>query len=149
MPALPPIRWDRFAARIADSIANSTAEEDRPALYPMPWVRRWSMPVGGAIAAVLLLAVGINLRISTHRNSPAVRLTRSGQLVVDGPVAEAPVGAVVQQIAIGPSAAVAAAGGDAIRYGDSGVVVPTQRVVIASDTDAAQDTNQDSPSTPY
>jgi hypothetical protein len=66
------------------------------------------------------------------------------QLAVTGPAADAPEGAIVQQISIGPSPAVAME--DATwRYSDSGVVAQPQRVVIASSDAPVQDT----PATPY
>jgi negative regulator of sigma E activity len=142
-PALPAINWDRLASHLSDAVAQSDVQsdiQDQPIpLYANPWVRRIASL---AVAACLAVAIGVGY----ERGKTSSTAVPSGptQLAVTGPVADAPAGAVVQQITIGPSPAVAME--DATwRYSDSGVVAHPQRVVIASSDAPVQDT----PATPY
>ena len=142
LPPLPAIQWDRLASHLSQSIAESEAAE--PArIYQMPWVYR---AAGLAVAACLAIVIGVGL---DHRTkSPTIAIVpstvQSGAIAVAGPAADAPAGAVVTEISIGPSPALAMDDA-AWRYGDSGVVQQPQRVVIASSSAPAQDTS----ATPY
>jgi len=105
----------------------------------MPWVRRLASL---AVAACLAIAIGIGFEHGKVAQAPLP--TGPIQLAVTGPAADVPAGAVIQQITIGPSPAIAME--DATwRYSDSGVVAQPQRVVIASSDAPVQDT----PATPY
>jgi anti-sigma factor RsiW len=137
-PALPAINWDRLASRLSDVVTESDHQDQPIRLYASPWVRRVA---SFAVAACLAVAIGIGYE---HGKTSPARPNGPTELAVFGPVADAPAGAVVQQITIGPSPAVAME--DATwRYSDSGVVAEPQRVVIASSDAPAQDT----PATPY
>jgi anti-sigma-K factor RskA len=136
---LPAIQWDRLTSHLSDCVAQTEAEPVH--VYQMPWVRRVA---GMAIAACLAVVIGVSF--DRHSTPKAVVVPMvAGQLAVAGPVADAPAGAVVSEIAIGPSPAVAM-DDSTFRYGDSGVVAQPQRVVIASSDAPVQDT---SAATPY
>ena len=143
LPSLPAIDWNRFTMHVGSHLDAS--DRDIPASYPMVWLKR---AAGLAAAACVLIGAGVAIRMHTpiakSSNAGSVR----GQIAVAGPAIEAPAGQMIQQITIGPSVAVAAAG-DNLQYGDAGVVVQPSRVVIASAVDAAQDSAQDSNATPY
>ena len=147
LPAPPAIDWHLLSSQISSAIDAASDERNQslPASYPMPWLRR---AAGIAIAASVALAVGVGVRRSTSSLTPPLRSVPIGRMEVAGPAIDSPAGAVIRQITIGPSPSVASAE-DAVRYGDSFVVSRPQRVVIASGGDAAQDTNQDSSTTPY
>ena len=141
MPSLPAMNWNRLGEVISNHVGDTAHVE--PVSYPMPWLKR-TMQI--AIAACVLLAAGVAIRTATSHSSSTVA-TPPGMMSVAGPAIEAPAGEVIRQITIGPSEAVASAASD-VQYGDAGVVVQPQRVVIASAADAVQD-NQDSTATPY
>jgi len=138
-PALPAINWDRLASHLSAAVAESDVLDQPIPLYANPWVRRFASL---AVAACLAIAIGIGYE--RGRTPSAAVPSGPTQLAVTGPVADAPAGAVIQQITIGPSPAVAME--DATwQYSDSGVVAQPQRVVIASSDAPVQDT----PATPY
>jgi negative regulator of sigma E activity len=145
-PPLPTVDWDRLAVHLSNSVAQGDVlgdvlgdVHDEPVrIYAMPWVRRVAAL---AVAACLAIAIGIGL---DHRAKPPTAAVGPAQLAVAGPVAEAPTGAVVEQISIGPSPAIAM-DDSTWRYSESGVVAQPQRVVIATSDAPAQDTT----ATPY
>jgi anti-sigma factor RsiW len=138
LPQMPAINFERLSDHISQQIAQ--AEEERARVFQMPWVRRIA---GLAVAASVALVIGIGLE---HRSNSVTHVTApaAGEIAVAGPAPEAPAGAVVAQISIGPSPSVAM-DDSTWRYGDSGVVAPAQRVVIASSDAPAQDNS----ATPY
>ena len=138
----PTIDWDRLSSHLFDVVAagdiGSDVGSEPVRIYAMPWVRRVA---GLAIAACLAIVIGIHF---PHRAKPLAAPIGPAEIAVAGPMADAPAGAVVEQISVGPSPAIAM--DDAtFRYGDSGVVSQPARVVIAT-SDAPV---QDSPVTPY
>ena len=138
-PKMPVINWDRLASHLSAAVADSDVLDQPIPLYANPWVRRFA-----SLAVAACLAVAIGIGFDRGKKSPSAVPSGPTQLAVTGPVADAPAGAVVQQITIGPSPAVAME--DATwRYSDSGVVAQPQRVVIASSDAPVQDT----PATPY
>jgi anti-sigma factor RsiW len=139
---LPSIDFDRLATHLSDCVSEQDEAARHVPIYQMPWVRR---VVGLAVAACLAIIIGVEFdHVAVHGNKPAAGAVGPVQLAVTGPAADAPAGAVVSLISIGPSPAVAT-DDSALRYSDSDVVAQPQRVVIASSDAPVQDT----PVTPY
>jgi len=138
----PAIDWDRLRSHLSDVVDESDVGSEPVRIYAMPWVRRVA---GLAVAACVAIVIGIHF---PHRAKPLAAPIGPAEIAVAGPMADAPAGAVVEQISVGPSPAIAM--DDAtFRYGDSGVVSQPARVVIATSDAPAQDTPQDSTATPY
>jgi anti-sigma factor RsiW len=142
-PALPAINWERLAVHLSDAVAQSDVQDDDHVRgYESPWAMPRVMRMASlAVAACLALAIGISFE---RRAKPAAAPVGPSEIAVAGPAADAPAGAVVEQIAVGPSPAVAM-DDSTFRYGDSGVVSQPARVVIATSDAPVQDT----PTTPY
>jgi anti-sigma factor RsiW len=139
--ALPAINWDLLTSHLSNVIAEIDDRSEPVRIYAMPWVRRIA---GLAVAACVVIVIGIGLH---NRERPAT-VVGPAEIAVAGPMADAPIGAVVEQISVGPSPAVAM-DDSPIRYSDSDVVSRPSRVVIASSDAPVQDTVQDSTATPY
>jgi anti-sigma factor RsiW len=135
---LPSINWDRLASHLSDSVAQRELYGEPVRVYSMPWVRR---AASLAVAACVAIVIGIGLE---HRDKSPVAKVGHSEIAVAGPMADVPAGAVIEQISVGPSAAVAM-DDSTFRYGESGVVSQPSRVVIASSDAPVQDT----PATPY
>jgi hypothetical protein len=135
-PPQPAIAWDRLAAHLSNTIAKSDVQDEPVRIYAMPWVRRVASL---AVAACLVIVIGVGYEHRAPSSAHSTPPVGPAELAVAGPAADAPVGAVVEQISIGPSPAIAM-DDSTWRYGDSGVVDHPQRVVIASSDAPVQDT---------
>lgn len=134
---VPAVRWDRFAEHLSQKIAD---EPEPVNSYKITFVQR---TVRFAIAATILLVSGLVIRsYLIDETPPADVMALNETIEVTGPVAEAPAGQSVVQIAIGPSPEIAA---DPVtwRYAE-GVVYRPARVVIA-----AVETNIDRDKAPH
>lgn len=140
MPRGPAIDWDQLGRRIGDAVAREPSPAGRT--YQLAWVRSVQRI---AIAACILMVFGLG--IQSYRShvafqvsgpAPAPPLTGVSIVMITGPQEEAPSGAVVAQIAIGPAPSVDEF---AWRYADSGVVARPQVVLIDRAYGPAQDMN--------
>jgi anti-sigma factor RsiW len=129
----PAIQWDRFA----DSISAAIDEQLEERVARASWWLRMRVPAGLAMAASVLLAIGLSFHFlgsrSAVHDSGSVNQTHGTQtavLIVEGPQSDVPTGEVVSQITI-------AAGGSYAKdssltpYADEMNTRPA-RVVIAS-----------------
>ena len=130
---MPEIHWDQFAESVSAAIDDHLEEQDRQTSWRM---RIWS-PAGLAMAASVLLAVGLSSYVLLHSSANSGPATVTSQahlqtamLMVEGPQSDKPEGAVVSQITV-------AAGGS---YASDSTLNPyaddidtrPSRVVIAS-----------------
>ncbi|MGH7214003.1 MAG: anti-sigma factor family protein [Tepidisphaeraceae bacterium] len=132
---IPSVNWDRLAGSILDALAK----EELPVakVYSLKWVRLASV---GAVAAALLVAVGLALRLIPIGTSPTdpVVVNPPAQplavpavvLAVAGPQVERSEGAVVE-ISIGP-AAVASNDRAPWHVGDLVVARPSRVIVLTT-----------------
>lgn len=102
---LPAVRWDRLAESI--SLAIDQQNEDQTARAS--WWFRHRIPAGLAIAASVLVAIGIAMNVLMPGNSPVenrgpvkkLGSETTAMLNVEGPEADVPSGPQVTQISIG------------------------------------------------
>jgi len=102
---VPGVKWDRLAEHLSEVVAAADGPAVAGRIFPGIWVRRL------AIAACLVLMVGVTVRHFRHQHISAESEVNP-TLVVIGPAAEEADGAAVQEIAVGPSA-------DFASHGDS------------------------------
>jgi negative regulator of sigma E activity len=102
---LPGIHWENLANQISRSL---DAPELEPQSYPMPWVRhsfRLHTVTRWAVAAVMLVAVGLGVRTYLVRSGASRGGPSFAQIA--GPQAETAAGTSVCAIEVGPSATAA------------------------------------------
>jgi hypothetical protein len=130
---LPEIRWDR----LTDSISSAIDQELEERMAQASWWLRMRSPAGLAMAASVLLAIGLSfyaLMQSGQTSAPnpveTIAHSQTAMLMVEGPQSDRPDGDVVSQITV-------AAGGSYAKdsslnpYADEIDSRPS-RVVIAS-----------------
>jgi hypothetical protein len=130
---LPKVQWDRLAESISSAIDDQLEQRVEQASWRL---RMWS-PAGLAMAASVLLAIGVSSYVMLHSTATtnqaqvsSVAHTQTAMLIVEGPQSDEPDGAVVSQITV-------AAGGSYAKdsslnpYADDIDTRPS-RVVIAS-----------------
>ena len=130
---LPDIRWDQLAESISSAIDDQLEER----MAQASWWLRMRSPAGLAMAASVLLAIGISSFVLLHSSPspdlaqmPSVAHAQTAMLIVEGPQSDEPSGDVVSQITV-------AAGGSYAKdsslnpYADDIDTRPS-RVVIAS-----------------
>ena len=142
---LPAIHWDRLANAISDHVtgaAEVAREQERPAvLFSFKWLRPTIPALRLALAACVLLAVGVGIwRVSSSNKQVA---TGPGNVQVAVLITDDKTAGMTQRIEIGepgPSAAFAAANGDLSIQ--EAIVAPPTRVAIDSAVLPAQDTDR-------
>ncbi len=128
MPGVPEINWEGFAREISAAVA----EADVPArAFRIGW-----QVSAFAVAASVLIAVGIGIFAFNHGSQPAaVKPVAIAQ--VEGPTAEAATQPAVAQISIGPANEIAQS---EYPLSESIVFGPSSVRLIASNQRNAQDT---------
>jgi anti-sigma factor RsiW len=102
---MPEVRWDRLAESISAGIDREVEERAARA----SWWFRHRLPAGLAIAASVVIAIGIGVRVLMPGNSPvesrgpvkSLSGETTAMLNVQGPQADTPSGPQVTQISIG------------------------------------------------
>lgn len=138
---LPELNWDRLAEHLSSVITEAA---DVPAvagrIAPTSG-STWSWRSRLAIAASVILVLGGGALLFKSQQpggvQPVVPVAPQSTAMVLGPQAESATGAVVQEITVGPSKALAARG-DSWRYAE-GVVARPSSVVIAGEMKPVSD----------
>jgi anti-sigma factor RsiW len=102
---LPEVRWDR----LAESISAAIDEQQEQRIAQASWWMRHRIPSGLALAASILLAVGLSIHFLSPAHSPVANhgpvknlgTQTVAMLNVQGPQEDAPAGPEVTQISIG------------------------------------------------
>ncbi len=94
---LPDIRWDALADHISAKVSNLPLPAQS---YKMPaWWQRSGLI---ALAASVLIVLGVGIRLMRSPALPQAKTVAIARADVDGPQPEAPHGAVVADVEIGP-----------------------------------------------
>lgn len=102
---LPEVRWDR----LAESISSAIDQQEEERVARASWWFRHRLPAGLAIAASVLVAIGIAVHVlmpghlPVEDRGPMKSLSNHtmAMLNVEGPQADAPAGPQITQISIG------------------------------------------------
>jgi negative regulator of sigma E activity len=123
------IKWDALAEHISGHIDEEQHSRMRIGVF--------AAPLRIAIAAMVLLAVGVGTWIGVRDTTPP-GVQPAGPIAksdIQGPIIEIATGAVVAEIEIGPAAVAIDPGDETYWYAES----RPQRVIIASGVDDRQD----------
>lgn len=107
---VPAVRWDALADRISGAIDEQLQERVERA----SWAMRFRSPGFLALAASVVLAAAISLKLMTgHRSSTGPAQVPPAPaavaMVIEGPREDQPAGKVVEEISIGPGGSYAKA----------------------------------------
>ena len=137
------VRWGPLAAHLSKAVADEAGRAAGKASAPYRIFGILRAPMRLAMAASVLLAVGLGVRLMRPGTTPVSPgpAQSSGELVVTGPSIEAAPGNTIANVEVGPPPALAGAPAEASGYTDDTTSRPSRIIILAPPGERREDSS--------